>query len=150
MPLDPISYSLAKRAYKLAQYAKPLVSLNKGYNTEVTVTETTITLKQEVTPDANYLTYVEGIHVIANNPSGSGCTLYFELRALTEDGTEYVLETGTVSEGSSFDDWLRWIYDAIENGKKVTAIRLYASVDTSPASGYEPTIKLMDVTGIQQ
>ena len=57
-------------------------TLNKGFNTPVTVTETVLTLKQEITPDNDFISWIKSIHVVANNPTGSGCTLYFMLKAL--------------------------------------------------------------------
>ena len=64
-----------------------VASLSKGL-TAVTVTETTATLKQELGPDSGFFgfLYVEGIRVTASNPVGSTTTLYFQVRALLDDG----------------------------------------------------------------
>jgi len=126
-----------------------LMTLNKGNATSVTVTETTETLKQTVTPDATYMYYVEGIHVVANNPSGSGVTLYFKVKAYLDDGSEIELSSESVSEGGSFDSWLRWIYDSVTNGKIIKSIKLYAYCSGTPTAGSEPTVQLERVTGIQ-
>ena len=93
--------------------------------------------------------YVEGIHVIANNPSDSGVTLYFKVKAELSDGNEVELASESVTEGNSFDDWLRWICDTITNGKIIKCIKLYAYCSGTPASGYEPTVQLERVVGIQ-
>ena len=127
-----------------------IVCVSKGL-TAVTVTETTSTLKQTLAPDSGYygFSYVEGIHITANNPSGSGVTLYFQTKAYLDDGTEVALHTEqSVVEGGSFDDWLRWFYDSIPNGKMVREIRLYAYCSATPASGYEPTVNIEKVTGM--
>jgi len=126
-----------------------LTILNKGNTSSVTVTETSETLKQSVSPDNLYMTYVEGIHVVANNPSGSGVTLYFSVKALLDDGSEVELKSESISEGSNFDSWLRWIYDSITNGKIIKEIRLYAYCSATPAAGSEPTVQLERVTGLQ-
>lgn len=125
--------------------------VNKG-GSGVTVTETSETLKQEVTPDPDYryFTYVEGIRIVADNPSGSGCTMYLQPRALLDDDTEVNLSDWIeVSEGSSLDDWLRWIYDAVGGGRTVKAIRLYAYCSAAPASGNEPIVRIDKVVGLQ-
>ena len=125
------------------------ISINKGNTSSVTVTETSETLKQSVSPDLNFMYYVEGIHVIANNPSGSGVTLYFKVKAELDDGSEVELSSQSVSEGDSFDSWLRWAYDSVTNQKTIKSIKLYAYCSNTPASGSEPTVQLERVTGLQ-
>jgi len=127
-------------------------TLNKGNTTSAQVTETSLTLKQEVTPDNDFIGYVERIHVVATNPAGSGATLYFMLKALLSDGTTEVdlLDAEeSVAEGASFDDWLIDVMDAIPSNEKISAIRLYAYCDLAPAVGYEPTVQLERVVGVQ-
>ncbi len=114
-----------------------------------TVTETTETQKAEVTPSSGSMIYVEGIHVQANNPSGSGVTLTFSVKAVLDDSSEVVLSSQNVTEGSSFDDWLRWIYDSIPSGRIVKTIRLYAYCSGTPSTGNEPTVQLVKITGLQ-
>lgn len=127
-------------------------TLNKGFTTAATVTETSLTLKQEVLPDNDFISLVDSIHVVANNPSGSGATLYFMLRALLTDGTTEVdllsAEEG-VAEGGSFDDYLVDIMDDIPSNDKIKAVRLYAYCSVAPASEYEPTVQIVKVTGVQ-
>jgi len=125
------------------------VVLNKGNASSVTVTETSETLKQSVTPDLNFMYYVDGVHVVANNPAGSGATLYFKVKAELSTGSEIELSSETVAEGNSFDSWLRWPYDSITNEGVVKSIKLYAYCSAAPASGYEPTVQLERVTGLQ-
>jgi hypothetical protein len=120
--------------------------------TAVTVTETSVTLKQSVAPDSGFygFAYIEGIRVTASNPTGSGVTLYFQVKALLDDGTEVNLsDVKSVAEGGSFDDWLRWIYDSVGNGRTIREVRLYAYCSATPATGYEPTVNLAKVTGVQ-
>ncbi|RLI77561.1 hypothetical protein DRP04_11195 [Archaeoglobales archaeon] len=128
-----------------------IFNLNKGSDTAATVTETTETLKQEITADKNYIYLVESIHVLATNPTGSGATLYFTLKALLDDGSEVNLLSAaeSVAEGGSFDDTLINVMDAIPNDAKISAIRLYAYCDLAPVAGYEPTVQLEKVTGVQ-
>jgi|Deesub1362A_J573_1020465.scaffolds.fasta_scaffold00761_32 hypothetical protein len=126
--------------------------LSKGNISSVQVTETALTLKQEVTPDNDFISIVDSIHVVADNPSGSGCTLFFMLRALLSDGaTEVNLLDAeeSVAEGASFDDVLIDVMSSITTNEKVSAIRLYAYCSAAPASGFEPTIQLEGVTGVQ-
>jgi len=124
--------------------------LNKGLPA-VKVTETVETLKQEVYPDNNYeyLYYIEGIHFVANNPLTSLVTLYYKITALLDDGTETILTYGSLLTGESFDDWLRWIYDAVPNQRQIKSIRLYAYCSGIPARNSEPTVQLERVTGLQ-
>jgi hypothetical protein len=120
--------------------------------TAVTVTETSPTLKQSVAPDSGFygFAYIEGIRVTASNPTGSLVTLYFQVKALLDDGTEVSLsDVKSVAEGGSFDDWLRWIYDSVDNGRTIREVRLYAYCSATPATGYEPTVNLAKVTGVQ-
>ena len=65
-------------------------TLNKGFTSAETVTETSSTLKQEILPDNDFISLVDSIHVVANNPTGSGATLYFMLKALLSDGSTEV------------------------------------------------------------
>lgn len=142
----------------IAEYEKKVTvaevvirAINKG-GAEVKVTEVEPTLKQEVTPDTDfkYLLYVEGIHVVVNNPSGSGVDVYFQVRALLDDESEVNLTDWiTVGEGSKFDDWLRWIYDAIPSGRIIKTIRIYVYCSSTPSSGYEPVVQIERVTGLQ-
>ncbi len=126
-----------------------IVSMNIS-GTSSTVTETTETLKSEISPDVGSdILYVEGIHIQANNPSGSGVTLTFSIKAVLDDASEISIVSQNVSEGGSFDDWLRWIYDSIPSGKKIRSIRLYAYCSATPTSGYEPTVQIVKVTGLQ-
>ncbi len=128
-----------------------IFTLSKGYATAATVTETVETLKQEVAADKNYIYLVDSIHVVATNPAGSGCTLYFMLRALLSDGAEVDLLDAAegVAEGGSFDDILIHLMSKIPNGEKIKAVRLYAYCDLAPAAGYEPSVQLEKVTGVQ-
>jgi len=126
-------------------------TLNKGFTTSATVTETALTMKQEVTPDNDFISLIESIHVIANNPSGSGVTLYFMLRAVISDDSEVDLLDAeeSVAEGESFDDVLIDVMEAIPTNEKIKAVRLYAYCSAAPNSGYEPTVQLEKVTGVQ-
>jgi len=117
----------------------------------VRVTETIETLKQELIPDTEFywLTYIEGIRIVANNPPGSGATLYFRVRALLDNGTEADLsDVISVTAGSSFDDTLRFVYDAVPHGRTIRAIRLYAWVSAAVPAGSEPTVNIAHVTGL--
>lgn len=127
-------------------------TLNKGNDSSETVTETSLTLKQSVTPDNDFISLIDSIHVVANNPSGSGCTLYFMLRALLSDGTmevELLDAEETVAEGESFDDVLIDVMSKMPTNEKIKAVRLYAYCSAIPATGYEPTVQLEKVTGVQ-
>jgi len=127
-------------------------TLNKGFTSGVTVTETALTLKQEITADNDFIGFIHSIHVVASNPTGSGATLYFMLRALLSDGaTEVDLLDAeeSVAEGASFDDYLVDVMDKITSNEKISAIRLYAYCSVAPATGYEPTVQLEKVVGVQ-
>jgi len=148
VPIDHADSSVTK-----AKLALPLEMVkNAGIATSTTVTETVETLKQSVGPDTgfSYFVYIEGVHLLASNPTGSGATLSMIPRALLDDGTEVDLSDAvTVAEGASFDDWLRWVKGRVTGGRTISEVRLYASVDVAPAAGYEPTVQLERVTGIQ-
>jgi len=122
-------------------------SLNRGFDEPVSVTSTDYSLIHEVKPDAGAIVYIEGVHIVAENPSGSGVTLSFGVRAFLDDGNESTLAVKEVEEGSKFDDWLRWLYDGVPNGRMIRSIRLYAKI-SGTTSNY-PTIRLAKVSGIQ-
>ena len=160
-PRDLSSYSIVPLSHTASSCATVVGEINGekyifvGENDRIEifklllVTETSETLKQSVSPDLNFMYYVEGIHVIANNPSGSGVTLYFKVKAELDNGSEVELASKSVSEGDSFDSWLRWIYDSVTNQKIIKSIKLYAYCSDTPASGSEPTVQLERVTGLQ-
>ena len=165
-PLNDNFYSLGDSAHKFANVwtykinntdvglfitQGTIKALNKGNDTAAQVTETELTLKQSVAPDNSngYLVHVDGIHVSVNNPSGSGANLHIEVRAYLDDGTEDTIYTNDYAENTSDDFWQHNIYSQITNGKAIKEIRLYANVDTAPASGSEPTVQLVKVTGVQ-
>jgi hypothetical protein len=128
-----------------------LSAVSKGL-AAVLVTETTATLKQSVAPDPGFygFAYVEGVRVTASNPAGSGVTLYLQVRALLDDGGEVSLSDWvSVAPGAGFDDWLRWVYDAVGNGRTIREVRLYAYCSATPAAGYEPSVSIAKVTGVQ-
>lgn len=125
------------------------ITLNKGFGAAVDVTETTPTLKHEVTPDRTIIMCFEGAHVIATNPSGSGATLTFSVRLLLDDDSEVLLDSEDLAEGASFDDWLRFVLDAVSNTRRVKAVRLYGSCNIAPNGGFEPTVRLAKVCGVQ-
>jgi hypothetical protein len=127
-------------------------TLSKGNATSVLITETALTLQQSVMPDSDFIGLLDSIHVVANNPTGSGATLYFMLRALLSDGvTEVDLLDAeeSVAEGSSFDDVLIDVMSNITSNEKIKEIRLYAYCSITPATGYEPDLQLEKVTGVQ-
>lgn len=127
-----------------------IVCANKGL-TAVTVTETTATLKQTLTPDSGYFgfPYIEGINIVATNPINSGVTLYLQVRVLLDNNTEVALHDWEMLEpGYTLDDWLRWIYDIIPHARAIKEIRLYAYCSSTPATGYEPKVNVNKVTGV--
>jgi len=131
--------------------AVSLAVLNVRYPEEP-VTYVTRTLHQEATPDPgyDYIVYLESIRVTATNPPGSGTTLHFEVVAYLDDGSETSLSGEiSIAEGSSYDDLLHWVLDAISSGRRIKSVRLYAYCSAAPASGCEPTLALRTVTGIQ-
>ena len=125
--------------------------LNKGCQSPAQVTESAPTLKQSVQPDKQRILLVESIHVVADNPSGSGVTLYFMLKALLEDESEVNLldQEEEIAEGMSFDDWLIDIMQKIPNQSRINEVRLYAYCSSTPNEGFEPTIHLERVVGVQ-
>ncbi|RLG82532.1 MAG: hypothetical protein DRO09_00110 [Thermoprotei archaeon] len=127
-------------------------TINKG-GSDVTVTETSETLKQEITPDTGYsfIWYVSSVNIVFNNPSGSGVTLYYSVKVLLDDGSESTIFSDTVSEGGGGNNVLDEynFFDNISNGRTIKAIRLYAYCSAEPASGYEPTIRIDYVRGLQ-
>lgn len=128
-----------------------IYNLNKGYTSPLEVTSTKPILAFKVSSDLQYIAYIEGIHMIATNPSGSGVKLYFRPVVYTvPDEKEHELTDWFVLlEGQDFDDWLRWINDAIPNGVQVKEVRLYAFVDKEPSPDFIPKVLLRRVTGIQ-
>jgi len=127
------------------------ITINKG-GTSQTVNETSSTLKQTISADSgySYLNYIEGVKFTGDNPTGSSVTLYLQIRALQDDDSEVNLtEWISIPEGESYSDTLRWLYDVIGNGRTIKAIRLYAYCSGTPVSGYEPSVKIDKVSGLQ-
>jgi len=128
--------------------------LARKYDGEAkTVTETDFTLKDEVlpTPPKSVL-YPKHVIIGFNNPSDSGVTLDYELALLHSDNDETVAFSRTgISPGSSGSDDLaeEVLVDAFKDGCSVTRIRLYARVSGTPTVGYEPTVTLIKVRGVQ-
>ena len=145
------NYSVSKDIESLNKELSGRV-LNKGYITSAAVTEISLTLKQEITPDNDYIGWVDRIHVVCDNPAGSGATLYFTIKALLSDGvTEIDLLSAeeSVAEGETFDDELIDVMDVIPTNEKISAIRLYAYCSTTPNTGYAPTVQLEKIVGVQ-
>lgn len=128
-----------------------LAVLNSGYPEEAVTTTTKEPLHTVAPdPDYDYIAYIEGVRVTGTNPSGSGVTLYFDVTALLDDESEVSLSGEVaIDEGTTFDDWLRWMLDAVPSGRSIVQVTLYAYCSATPASGYEPTLALARVTGLQ-
>ena len=73
------------------------------------------------------------------------------LRAgLSDDSEVDLLDTEeSLAEGKSFDDWLVYVMEAIPTNEKIKAVRLYAYCSVAPATGYEPSVQLERVVGVQ-
>jgi hypothetical protein len=116
-----------------------------------TVTETTLTLKDEVGPLANRVSLLPMvIKYSANNPSLSGATLYVTLRAVYTDGTTTDIDSRSLAAGTSVDVAITGeaLYDLLSDGKILQKIRLLAYCSATPATGYEPTVALTKVAGV--
>jgi len=128
--------------------------LGRRYDgTAKTVTETTYTLKDEVLPvSPKSVIYPKHVIVSYINPTNSGVVLDYELKLLHSDNDETVAFSRTgISPGSSGSDDLaeEVLADAFKDGCSVTGIRLYARVSGTPTIGYEPTVTLIKVRGVQ-
>ena len=127
--------------------------LSRSYAGEAKkVTETTSTLKDEVKPlEPKNVLYPFVIKVRAENPTGSGATLYYQVRLAFHDGSEEPLEPErSVAEGSSEErTYLSSdIALSFRDGLGLIAARLYAYCSAAPAEGYEPTVALSSVRGV--
>jgi hypothetical protein len=119
--------------------------------TPKTVTETTATVKDEVGPLANRVSLLPMVvKYSANNPTGSGATLYVTLRAVYTDGTTTDIDSRSLAAGTSVDVAITGeaLYDLLSDGKILQKIQLLAYCSTTPATGYEPSITLTKVAGI--
>jgi hypothetical protein len=124
----------------------------KSYaGTSKTVTETTLTLKDEVGPLANRVSLLPMvIKYSASNPTGSGATLYVTLRAVYTDGTTTDIDSRSLAAGTSVDVAITGeaLYDLLSDGKILQKIQLLAYCSTTPATGYEPSVILSKVAGV--
>jgi hypothetical protein len=119
--------------------------------TSKTVTETTLTLKDEVGPLANRVSLLPMVvKYSANNPTGSGATLYVTLRAVYTDGTTTDIDSRSLAAGTSADVAITGevLYDLLSDGKILQKIQLLAYCSTTPAVGYEPSVTLSKVAGV--
>jgi len=117
-----------------------------------TVTETTLTLKDECLAVAPREFLIPlNITVEYDNPAGSGVSLRVESRLYFDDGTEALIDAFDVAEGvaDSREYLSNFIARALKDGVGISAVRLYASVTATPATGYEPTVTLRFVKGFQ-
>jgi len=117
-----------------------------------TVTELSWTLKDECTAVSPREFLVPlNVTVEYNNPSGSGVTLYVQPRLYFDDGTEANIDSFSVAEGvaDSREYLSNFIARAFKEGVGVSAVRSYASVTATPATGLEPTLTLRFVKGYQ-
>jgi len=116
------------------------------------VTETSLTLKDEVLPTSpKSVIYPNHVIVSYNNPTGSGVVLGYELKMFHSDETETVAFSRTeIGEGIfGTDDLLEeTLADAMKDGCSITRVRLYAFVSASPPAGYEPTV-ILKLRGVQ-
>jgi len=115
-----------------------------------TVTETVLTLKDEclaVSPREFLIPL--NVTVEYDNPTGSGVTLYVQPRLYFDDGTEENIDSFSVAEGvaDSREYFSNFIARAFKDGVGISAVRLYAYVTATPATGYEPTVTLRFVKG---
>jgi len=116
-----------------------------------TVTETTLTLKDEVGPLANRVSLLPMVvKYSASNPTGSGATLYVTLRAVYTDGTTTDIDSRSLAAGTSVDVAITGeaLYDLLLDGKILQKIQLLAYCSTTPATGYEPSVTLSKVAGV--
>jgi hypothetical protein len=119
--------------------------------TSKTVTETTLTLKDEVGPLANRVSLLPMVvKYSANNPTGSGATLYVTLRAVYTDGTTTDVDSRSLAAGTSVDVAITGeaLYDLLADGKILQKIQLLAYCSVAPAVGAEPTVTLSKVAGV--
>jgi len=127
--------------------------LGRSYaGTAVMVTETVATLKDSAAPGSpKNVLYPLNAVVDASNPAGSTVTLYVEIRLLHSDGTESTIDSFSVAEGATATrDYLSTdIAKEFKDGVSVTAVRLYAYCSATPATGYEPSVTLTSVKGVQ-
>lgn len=109
----------------------------------VKVTNTTQQLLLESLTTKDFLD-PELVTVVFNNPSGSGVTLYLELRLVYNDGNESTFKNITVAEGVSdtYNILSEDIYEDILDDKRIVGIRLYGYVSSTPSSGLEPSVQL--------
>ena len=119
--------------------------------TSKTVTETTVTVKDEVGPLANRVSLLPMvIKYSANNPTGSGATLYVTLRAVYTDGTTTDIDSRSLAAGTSVDVAITGeaLYDLLSDGKILQKIQLLAYCSVAPAVGSEPSVTLSKVAGV--
>jgi len=117
-----------------------------------TVTETVLTLKDECLAIAPREFLIPlNVTVEYDNPSGSGVTLHVEARLYFDDKTEATIDAFDVAEGvaGSREYLSNFIARAFKDGVGVSAVRSYASVTATPATGLEPTLTLRFVKGYQ-
>ncbi|MEM0112987.1 MAG: hypothetical protein QW253_00110 [Metallosphaera sp.] len=119
--------------------------------TAKTVTETSLSVKDEVGPLANRVSLIPmDIEYSADNPSGSGVTLTVVCRAVYTDGTTTDLRTDQVNEGGTLSVSFTpdGLCKLLSDGKVLQKIQLLAYCSATPAATYEPTVTLTRVAGL--
>jgi len=116
------------------------------------VTETTMTLKDSALPTSpKNVLFPQNVYVTADNPTGSGVTLYVSVRLAHSDDTETTIENFTVpAGGTAYKDYSPvYLAPRYKDGVSIVGVRLYAYVSATPPAGYEPAVTLTRVTGFQ-
>ncbi len=112
----------------------------------VTVTNTSPLIVASIAVEG--LLYIEGVHLLAENPPGSGTPLNIRVVVLHSEGSTLLTNTLVIDEGVSFDDWLRFILDDVPDGVELRGVAVEAWVNDAPPQGLEPQVTI-GLTGVR-
>ena len=117
-----------------------------------TVTETSKTLKGEISPDSGYTSLVPFVTSLElSNPADSNVYLSAQACLYFHSDLESVIEEFGIGSGSVIAEDIPGmrIAQAFRSGDEIKSVRLYAWCTSAPPSGYEPSVRLKLVAGLQ-
>lgn len=142
-------YTATPAGRRIKVTARPRVFMSRLAQS-VQVTSTTPSLVHEYVAGQGrerVIAWLNPVHVEANNPSGSGVTLYFSVAAIYSELGERTVGQVSVAEGSTAKRNIRVPGDSLNDGEEdeLIGVRVYAWVSGTPATA--PTIDVVTVSG---
>lgn len=96
------------------------------------------------TPEGGFA-YIEGIEL--NLTNNNAALVNVAIYAVSKSGARQLVNTVALNPGSTFNDWLRWMYDALAPLDEITSIEIVASF-SDPNGGLDYSIRVTGLTSL--